>query len=286
MAADAEEQSEVDAEGPDIGTGLARDPEDAEVAVVVKLDELAVVNGADAELTLDGRDEGRALEQGAGQGLDRAAELLLRVEGAVEAEDADVFLACALLTLDEAGGAVDADGEAAGDLGVEGARVTCLFAPEDAADPRDDLVRGGVRGLVEVDDAELDVRLEVALQRGRAGGDGRKVGTCGPGGSVWVGAPLSAVGARHTADEELVIVLEEEGPVLGVELGRRSLGLDGEPGMGEVSLLAKEAGTRKSRWNSLSKGLSGGHCSNRESSRSGEAGWEGGKREEEEGSEE
>jgi hypothetical protein len=31
-----------------------------------------------------------------------------------------------------------------------------------------------------------------------------------------------------TANEELVIVLEEEGPVLGVELRSRRLGLDGE----------------------------------------------------------
>jgi len=164
VAADAEEEAEVDAERADVGAGLARDPEDAEVAVVVELDELAVVDGADAQLALDGRDEGRALEEGARERLDGARELLLGLEGAVEAQDADVLLACerkeerqarrasqrersgsgrtcALLRLDEAGRAVDADGEAARDLGIEGARVARLLAAEDAADPGDDLVR-------------------------------------------------------------------------------------------------------------------------------------------------
>lgn len=92
MTSDTEEETKVDAEGTDVGTGLARDPEDAEVAVVVELDELAVVDGTDAELTLDGGDEGRTLEEGSGEGLDGAGELLLRLEGAVETEDADVLL--------------------------------------------------------------------------------------------------------------------------------------------------------------------------------------------------
>ena len=75
----------------------------------------------------------------------------------MEAGDADVLLAGALLGLDEAGGAVDADDEVAGDFGVEGAAVAGLFDAEDALDPGDDLVGGRVGGLVEVEDAVLQV---------------------------------------------------------------------------------------------------------------------------------
>ena len=46
----------------------------------------------------------------------------------MEAEDSDVFFAGALLGFYEAGGAVDADDEAAGDFGVEGAGVAGFVA--------------------------------------------------------------------------------------------------------------------------------------------------------------
>lgn len=42
-------------------TGLALDPEDAEVALVVKLEQLLLVDGPHAELTLDGANQRRAL---------------------------------------------------------------------------------------------------------------------------------------------------------------------------------------------------------------------------------
>ena len=96
VASDAEQQAEVDAEGTDVGSGLARDPEDGEVAVVVELDELALVDGAHAELALDGRDERRALEERSGERLEATGEGLLRGEGGVEANDADVLLSCGL----------------------------------------------------------------------------------------------------------------------------------------------------------------------------------------------
>lgn len=80
------------AEGTDVGSSLARDPEDTEVALVVELDELGLVDGTDTELTLDGRDEGRALEEGSGEGFEAASEGLLGLEGGVEADNADVLL--------------------------------------------------------------------------------------------------------------------------------------------------------------------------------------------------
>lgn len=110
VGAHAEQQTQVHAQGTDVGAGLARDPEDAEVAVVVELDQLALVDGTDAQLALDGRDEGRALEQRAGKGLERLGEGWLAArDGVVEADDGNVLLTSALLGLDKAGSAINAD---------------------------------------------------------------------------------------------------------------------------------------------------------------------------------
>jgi hypothetical protein len=77
VSSNAEQESQVHAEGTDVGSSLARDPEDSKVTLVVELDELGLVDGANTELTLDGRDEGRALEEGSGEGLEAAGEGLL-----------------------------------------------------------------------------------------------------------------------------------------------------------------------------------------------------------------
>lgn len=76
-----------------------------------------------------------------------------------------VRLTGALLGLDKPGAAVNADDQAARDLGVERPGVARLLAAQNAAQPRDNLVRGRVGGLVEVDDAVPNVLLELALQR-------------------------------------------------------------------------------------------------------------------------
>lgn len=129
VAADTEEKTQVDAEGTDVGTSLAADPEDTEVAVIVKLNQLALVDRSDTELTLDGGDERGTLEQGTGEGLESAGELGLAARQlVVEADDGNIFLSGALLGLDEAGGTVNADNQAASDLGIEGTTVTSLFA--------------------------------------------------------------------------------------------------------------------------------------------------------------
>lgn len=110
MGAHAEEQTQVHAEGTDIGAGLAGHPKDAEVAVVVELDQLALVDRADTQLALDGRNEGRALEESTGEGLESLGESGLAAgDGVVEADNGNVLLTGTLLGLDEAGGAVNAD---------------------------------------------------------------------------------------------------------------------------------------------------------------------------------
>mmetsp|Transcript_10076 Transcript_10076/g.28250 ORF Transcript_10076/g.28250 Transcript_10076/m.28250 type:complete len:213 (-) Transcript_10076:533-1171(-) len=92
VSAGTNEQTEVDAHGSDVRSGLARDPKDTQVALLIVLDELGFVNGADAKLTLHGRDEGRTLEEGAGQSFDGPVELAHVLYGRVETDDADVFL--------------------------------------------------------------------------------------------------------------------------------------------------------------------------------------------------
>lgn len=94
MPSHSQQESEVNAERPDVGSRLARDPEDGEVTVVVELDELALVDGSDPELALDGGDERGTLEEGAGEGFETPSEGFFVGEGGVEADDADVFLSC------------------------------------------------------------------------------------------------------------------------------------------------------------------------------------------------
>ena len=128
VGADTEKETQVNAEGTDIGTGLARNPEDTEVTVVVELDELRLVDRADTELALDGRDQGRSLEESTGESLEGGGESGLAARDAVvEADNANVLLTSTLLGLDKSGGTVDADNQAAGNLGIEGTGVTSLL---------------------------------------------------------------------------------------------------------------------------------------------------------------
>lgn len=128
MGTNTEQKTQVNAESTDVGTGLAADPEDTEVAVVVKLVELALVDGTDTELALDGRNQRRALEEGTSQSLQSTAELRLTARDlVVEADDTDILLTGTLLRLDQAGGTVNANNQTAGDLRVQSTTVTSLL---------------------------------------------------------------------------------------------------------------------------------------------------------------
>lgn len=106
----------------DVGTGFARHPEDSQLTVVVEFKQLALVDGTDTQLTLNGGDERRTLEEGTGEGLEGASELGLAAgQLVVQTQDAHILLTRALLALDEARGTVDADNQTPGDLGIEGA---------------------------------------------------------------------------------------------------------------------------------------------------------------------
>jgi hypothetical protein len=129
VATDTEKETQVNTEGSNISTSLAADPEDTEVSVVVELDELALVNGSDTKLTLDGRDQRGALEERTGKGLESAGELGLAAgQLVVKADDSHILLSGTLLGLDETSGTVNANDQAASDLGIEGTTVSSLFA--------------------------------------------------------------------------------------------------------------------------------------------------------------
>lgn len=128
VSTNAEKKTEVHAKSTDIGTSLTADPEDTKVAIIVEFDELALVNRSDTQLTLDGGDERRALEQGTGHGLKGFGELGLATgQLVVQADDGNIFLSGTLLRLDKSSGAVDTNDQTTSDLGVEGTTVTSLL---------------------------------------------------------------------------------------------------------------------------------------------------------------
>jgi len=148
VSTNAKEKTKVNTEGTDVGTSLAADPENTEVTVIVELDKLALVDGSDTELTLDGRDQRRTLEESTSKGLEGAGELGLAAgDLVVKSDNANVLLSGTLLGLDETGGAIDTNDQAASDLGIEGSAVTGLLATTVlsacATDERDLLASSG-----------------------------------------------------------------------------------------------------------------------------------------------
>lgn len=125
VRANTEQQSKVDTESSNVGTGFTANPENTEMSVIVEFVQFAFVDGSDTELTLDGGNKRRTLEEGSGQGLEGASELSFTTgDLVVETDNAHVLLTGALLGLDETGCTVDADDQTTSDFGVEGTTVT------------------------------------------------------------------------------------------------------------------------------------------------------------------
>lgn len=176
VSTDTQQKTKVNTECTDVGTSFARNPEDTELSLVVELVKLALVDGSDTELSLDGGNKRRTLEESTSEGLKGAGELCLATgELVVKSDNTDILLAGTLLRLDQAGGAVNADNQTSSDLGVESTGVTSTLATENALDPGDDFVRRRVGGLVEVDNTAGDVRLEITLEGSCACRDGGEV---------------------------------------------------------------------------------------------------------------
>lgn len=112
----------------DIGSCFATDPENAQVSLIVELVQLAFVDGSDTELSLDGGDQRRTLEEGTSQGLESSRELCLTTwKFIVQSDNADILLSSTLLRLDKSCCAVNADDQASSNLGVEGTTVTSFL---------------------------------------------------------------------------------------------------------------------------------------------------------------
>jgi len=145
----------MDAHCSNVGSRLAGYPEYAHVPLLVELEQLGLVDGPDSQLFLDGRNERRPLEAGAGERVERLLDLLGLVHLAMELDDRDVLLTCGLLSLDEPGGVVQASNQAASDFWIEGATMARLTYLEKLLGPGHNFVRTRIRWLVEVDNAVL-----------------------------------------------------------------------------------------------------------------------------------
>lgn len=109
MSTYTEQQTKVNAERSNVSASLAADPEDCQVAVIIELEQLGLVDSSDAQLSLDRGDEWWSLKEGTSQGLDGCRQLLDVCQAVMKAEYRNVLLSCSLLGLDEPGGSVDAD---------------------------------------------------------------------------------------------------------------------------------------------------------------------------------
>ena len=175
VGAATEEVTEMDAESTDVGTSLTGDPHNSEVSLLIVLDELQVIDSPDAELLLDSGDQWWPLEAGTGQLLQSSLDLLDLVDALMQLEHSNVFFTSRLLSLDQSGGILDADDEAASDLGIEGTTVTGLLDLQDLLDPGDDLMGGGVGWLVEVDHTVVLEDVDGSLGGRVAAGEGGEV---------------------------------------------------------------------------------------------------------------
>jgi hypothetical protein len=77
VSTNTEQKTKVHTKCPDVGTGFARHPEDRKLAVIVELEEFAVVNCSYSQLSLHGGNERWSLKKRAGQSFDGASQLCL-----------------------------------------------------------------------------------------------------------------------------------------------------------------------------------------------------------------
>ena len=175
VSAATEEVANMDTESTHVSASLTADPENSHVTVFVIFNQLRLVDRPDSELLLDGRNKGRSLEAGTFKRVKGLFKLLDLVKRLMELDDSDVLFTSRLLGLDQTRRVIDANNEATGDLRVKSTRVTSLVNLQDFLDPSDDLVGGGVGGLVEVNDTVLLKDVDGAVRGGVSAGKGSEV---------------------------------------------------------------------------------------------------------------
>ena len=127
-------------------------------------------------------------------------------------------LTSTLLGLDETGCTVNADQETSSDLGVKSTRVTGLLDSQHPPDPSNNLVGRRVGGLVKVDHSRpwKEVETLAACSMLEEAGDSLDVG-----GEITLERRAS-MGDRSEVtrpNKKLVVVLQQQGPVGGVQAG-------------------------------------------------------------------
>ena len=64
VATNTKQKTEMHTQRTDVCASFTTDPENSEMAVIVKFEQLRLIDCTDAKLALDGRNQGRALKQG------------------------------------------------------------------------------------------------------------------------------------------------------------------------------------------------------------------------------
>lgn len=110
MGTHTEQKTKMHAKRTDVCSSFAAHPENAQLPLVVKFVQFAFVDSSNTELSLDGGDEGRPLEEGTGENLQGTGELCLAAgELFVKSNDADILFSSTLLRFDKTSRAVDTD---------------------------------------------------------------------------------------------------------------------------------------------------------------------------------
>lgn len=118
MSTAAKQIAEVNTKSSNVGASLAGDPEDAEVAFVIVLNQTSLVNRADAQLLFYGRNKGRALKARSSEGIEGLFKLFYVVQLLMQLHYSDVLFTSGLLSLDKSCRVVNANEQTTSNLGI------------------------------------------------------------------------------------------------------------------------------------------------------------------------
>ncbi|EEQ40930.1 centromere/microtubule binding protein CBF5 [Clavispora lusitaniae ATCC 42720] len=175
VSTNSKQHTQVNTQGSHVCSGFTGGPENTQASLVVELNQVGVVDGSNTQSSLDSRNQRWSSEQSTSQVLQRTAHFLGVFQLLVQTHDTHVLFTGASSRFHQAGSSVHTNNQTSSDLRVQGTRVTGFFNTQDSLDPCNNLVRGWVRRLVQVDDTGRNVRLQVSFQRRGTGGDGRVV---------------------------------------------------------------------------------------------------------------
>ena len=128
------------AEGSDIGTSLATDPEDTHISLFVVLKKLSLVNSSDSKLFLNCGNERWSLEACSCESFKGLLKLLDLVDLAVQLDNSYVLFTSGLLSLDKSSCIVDTCDKATSDFRIESTTMTSLINLKNSLNPCNDLV--------------------------------------------------------------------------------------------------------------------------------------------------